>query len=100
MDKFCTISYYQKTRSEVLEYVTSTPRSVLEIGCGAGMFGALLKEKFACRVIGVELEKEVARIAKSKLDKVYTERIETLIESGKLCKDFDLIVLNDVIDRE
>lgn len=93
------MSYYNKKRHEVLKYVAVIPKKVLELGCGTGAFGKLLKEKYACEITGIELKAEAASIANNVLDYVYSERIETLVRAGILHKEFDLVILNDVIEH-
>lgn len=91
-------AYYCCDRSEMLEYITGTPRTILEIGCGDGGVGAVLKKQFECMAIGIELSDAAAEKARVHLDHVYVDNIETMDLSGLGCT-FDVIVANDVLEH-
>ena len=60
------IDYYGGERADVLPLLPEDlgpASSVLEIGCGRAATGALLKERFGCRVVGIELNPEAAAAA-------------------------------------
>jgi 2-polyprenyl-3-methyl-5-hydroxy-6-metoxy-1,4-benzoquinol methylase len=89
-------SYYQHDRFEMVDYVPRSANTILEVGCGGGAFGELIKAKQECEYWGIEMS-ESAIIAKKKLDIVYSMSLEQ-------CKDlpenyFDCIVFNDVIEH-
>ncbi len=93
------MSYYHKNRSELLDFIDSPPRFVLEIGCGAGDFGKLLKQRYGSFVVGIEIEPSVASMARNKLDLVYDRSYEEILAQEGFDLKFDLIVLNDVIEH-
>ena len=64
------IDYYGEVREDILPFLDSTCRDVLEVGCGRGATGALLQERLGCRVTGVELNPVVARYAARRLQRV------------------------------
>lgn len=64
------IDYYGQCREDVLPYVPASVREVLEIGCGRGATGAMLRERIGCRVTGVEQNPVVAEAARANLDRV------------------------------
>lgn len=90
--------YYYHQRPEIMPFVPPTVRSALDIGCGNGLFGAMLKEKRACRVWGIEPNRDAANEARNKLDHVI---------NGLFAKDvpelsgqkFDAIFFNDVLEH-
>jgi 2-polyprenyl-3-methyl-5-hydroxy-6-metoxy-1,4-benzoquinol methylase len=91
-------SYYVNDRKELLEFVPSNITSALDIGCGAGKFGRLLKTRSAIQVWGIEPDKNSASIAESVLDKV----INDVFDEGslkKLNRKFDIIFFNDVLEH-
>ena len=64
--------YYGEVREDVLPFLPSGVRDVLEIGCARGATGGFLKARLGCRVTGVELNPEVAARAAAVLDRVVT----------------------------
>jgi SAM-dependent methyltransferase len=75
------------------------PRSVLEVGCGAGVHGMLCRREGA-RVTGVEPLPELATRAARLLDEVHTldpagEEIERALGERR----FDLVLIPDLLER-
>lgn len=91
-------TYYAHDRKELLAYVPSNINSALDIGCGGGAFGALLKQQTNCEVWGIEPNKIAADMAVPKLDKVinglFAKEMPEL--NGK---KFDAIFFNDVLEH-
>ncbi len=91
-------SYYQYTRTEMLPFIPENVKRVIEIGCGEGSFGNLIKARIGAEVWGVELDKKKSLIAKKKLDKIITGDIYNNIE--KLPRNyFDCVIFNDVLEH-
>lgn len=91
--------YYAHSRRELLPFVPGNVNSALDVGCGNGAFGALLKTTFpGMEVWGLEPDAASAAEAKDKLDLVIQGLfIATLPEfTGK---KFDLIFFNDVLEH-
>lgn len=89
------INYYEETRSDVLQFVPDGIGSFLDIGCARGRFGASVKNKIGCRVVGVELNSYEAQKAKEHLDLVIVgDFLTTEIE-----EKFDCITCLDVIEH-
>ena len=64
-------SYHQSRRREIASFFDAPPGVVVDVGCGAGATGRLLKEKFpGTRVIGVEINPAAAAAAREHLDAV------------------------------
>jgi 2-polyprenyl-3-methyl-5-hydroxy-6-metoxy-1,4-benzoquinol methylase len=82
----------------MLEYITGRPQTVLELGCGDGGVGAVLKKRFGCRAIGIEVSESAAEKARVNLDQVYVANIETM-DLAELGGTFDLIIANDVLEH-
>jgi 2-polyprenyl-3-methyl-5-hydroxy-6-metoxy-1,4-benzoquinol methylase len=90
--------YFGTPRREMLEFVPQGVRSVLEIGCGTGAFGALVKTERQCRYTGVELVEQAASQARGRLDQVLVADVESApLPFAKAT--FDCIVCNDVLEH-
>lgn len=90
--------YFGNERREMLPFVPSDARRVLELGCGEGRFGALLKARQSVEVWGVETHPEAARAAGSRLDRVVSGDVNGIwaqLPEGR----FDVVVLNDVLEH-
>lgn len=91
-------SYYAHCRPEMLAYFPNEPGRVLDVGCGNGRFGAMLKTKLrGAEVWGVEPVADAHAEAAKVLDRA------TL---GMFCEDidlplasFDTIVFNDSLEH-
>jgi len=90
--------YYDQDRSSLLPFLPQHFKEVLDIGCGQGAFGALLKARFGCTVTGIEFVERAAAQAAAKLDCVLTGDAFTVAPrlEGRL---FDLVVLTDVLEH-
>ena len=67
--------YYNQTRPEVAELVPSRCQRVLEVGCGSGEQGRLLRGR-GHHVTGIELVPEMAERARRWLNRVVTADVE------------------------
>jgi SAM-dependent methyltransferase len=72
-------------------------RSVLDIGCGDGALGAVLKQRADCRVAGVTASEQEALLAQARLDSVVRADVETadLASLGK----FDVVVCSHILEH-
>lgn len=90
--------YYAHARTELLPYIPTNIKSALDVGCGGGAFGALLKQQTNCEVWGIEPNKTAADFAATNLDKaingLFTKDMPEL--EGK---KFDAIFFNDVLEH-
>ncbi|MBU2915192.1 class I SAM-dependent methyltransferase [Reichenbachiella agariperforans] len=91
------MSYYIHSRASLLKHISFQPKIVLEVGCAAGNFGKLLKEKFSCTVWGVEPVKKAGKQASEKLDKVYIDLYSR--DLNLPTEHFDFITFNDVLEH-
>jgi 2-polyprenyl-3-methyl-5-hydroxy-6-metoxy-1,4-benzoquinol methylase len=89
--------YFAEARPEMLPFVPANCHRLLDVGCGAGGFGASLKQTRQIEVWGVELVSSVAARAKTKLDHVITGLFEP--EAELPGGAFDCIVFNDVLEH-
>lgn len=93
------MGYYSVERAEMLPFVPSAARVFLELGCGAGAFGALLRRKVpGAHVTGVEIHDESAREARGRIDLVVDQPIEQAID-GIADQSIDCVICNDVLEH-
>ena len=90
--------YFASSRPEMLRYVPSGARTILEVGCGGGAFAAEVRKARQARVTGIEPFEAAAEIAATRLDEVLQTGAQEGLSSlrGRL---FDCIVFNDVLEH-
>ena len=92
------IDYYGGERADVLPLLPpdlGPESSVLEVGCGRGATAALIKERFGCRTVGIELNPEAAEAAERRLDRVIHGDVQA-VEPGE---EFDAIVAFELFEH-
>jgi 2-polyprenyl-3-methyl-5-hydroxy-6-metoxy-1,4-benzoquinol methylase len=90
--------YYRGLRHEMLPFVPDSIASALDVGCGAGGFGEMIKERTGAEVWGIEINQNMGEEAKSRLDKVImADAIEAMRSIPN--KRFDAIIFNDVLEH-
>ena len=89
--------YFAEARAEMLPFVPDNCHRLLDVGCGAGAFGASLKQARQIEVWGVELVSSVAEKARTKLDRVITGPFAPETELPACA--FDCVVFNDVLEH-
>jgi 2-polyprenyl-3-methyl-5-hydroxy-6-metoxy-1,4-benzoquinol methylase len=77
--------------------VPSYCRKLLDVGCGAGSFGASVRERTGCEVWGVESDPGCIQKAKQNIDKVLQGYFGPDLDL--LPGYFDCIVFNDVLEH-
>jgi len=87
--------YYRYPRLDVVDLLPDKITSLLDVGCGSGAFGQVVREKWGCRVVGVELNPAAAAKARLVLNHV----IEGDIINLGLEERFDVITVNDVLEH-
>lgn len=97
-----TKEYYKCERPELANFILAGPNRVLDIGCAEGALGKSLKQRgMAQEVVGIELFKEAAKIAETRLDRVLCGDIEALDWGalGLAEGTFDYILCGDVLEH-
>ncbi len=91
--------YFGNIRQELVDLVQEGNNKILEIGCGEGNTGKVLKEQGkAIEIVGIEIIYEAAQIAKRKIDKVLNidvEKTELPFDEGY----FDYVIMGDVLEH-
>jgi SAM-dependent methyltransferase len=89
--------YYTGARLDVAALVPAGCRRVLEVGCGEGNLGRVLKER-GCHVTGLELVPEVAAVAARHLDDVRVADVEA--DGFPFAPaSFDAVIFADVLEH-
>ncbi|WP_246615769.1 class I SAM-dependent methyltransferase [Aquimarina litoralis] len=90
--------YYDNVRQEMIAYLPDNVNKIIDIGCGNGAFAEILKQKTGGEVWGIEYMEEEAKIAETKLDKVFAGKCEDYLDELP-DKYFDVIYFNDVLEH-
>lgn len=86
-----------QVRYDLLDRIGVDAQSILEFGCGEAPLGAALKARQKCRVVGVELDREAAAIARKRIDDVYQGDVREIIDI--LEERFDWIIGGDIVEH-
>jgi SAM-dependent methyltransferase len=84
-------------RHDLLQRIPNTARSVLEFGCGEGVLGHAIKQRQDCRVVGVEIDPDAAKVARDRIDHVHLGDVEEIIL--RIEDRFDWIVGGDIVEH-
>lgn len=94
--------YFGRYNGELLKLIPPDAKTVLEIGCGEGMLCAVYRARNPdVEWVGVESNRESAKIAEERLSLVAHNKIEKVWEFG-CCEgwsDFDCLVIGDVLEH-
>jgi 2-polyprenyl-3-methyl-5-hydroxy-6-metoxy-1,4-benzoquinol methylase len=90
--------YFNWPRSEMLTFVPSSAKRILDVGCGEGTFARNMKERRNAEVWGAELVPAIAQVASTQLDKVLCGDIMQQLRDLPDAY-FDCITFNDVIEH-
>jgi 2-polyprenyl-3-methyl-5-hydroxy-6-metoxy-1,4-benzoquinol methylase len=89
---------YELPRPDLQEWVLHEAKRILDIGCATGVFGAALKARQACHVVGIEANPLLLEAAARRLDRVIQADVEG-IAPATLTAEFDCIVCGDVLEH-
>lgn len=90
--------YFDHDRPELVARIPETAARVLDVGCGAGRFGAALKARRPTHVVGIERDPRAAAAAATRLDEVVVgdaEGPDVRFAPGT----FDAVVCGDVLEH-
>ena len=91
-------SYYENEREDVQKLINPDSRRILDVGCGKGRLGKILKDKLNAEVWGVEYVDDIASFAAEYLDSVISGPIEEAILQLP-DNYFDTIIFADVLEH-
>ena len=85
----------------ILESIPAHAR-ILDVGCGTGKLGKLLKSRVPCYLTGIEIDREAADIAKKGYDRLIIMNLEDLV-NGKCAfentEKYDFVVFGDILEH-
>jgi 2-polyprenyl-3-methyl-5-hydroxy-6-metoxy-1,4-benzoquinol methylase len=90
--------YYAVQRTDLVPLLPDPLGRVLDVGCGAGATGRLLRPRRPERLVGIELDPAAAAIARDDYDEVLVGRAEEMIDQLG-AEPFDTILLYDVLEH-
>ena len=91
------LEYFTYPRKEMLKFIPSSCKTLLDIGCGAGLFGEQVKKNIDAEVWGIDPNQSVREIAVRNLDHFINDFFTDKINLPK--KYFDVIVFNDSLEH-
>ncbi len=90
--------YHTQCRPEMMKYIPENARTILDVGCGEGLFGYQLKQRMNSEIWGIEIDEKAGNVAKTKIDKVFVGDLSGIIDTLP-DNYFDCIVFNDVLEH-
>lgn len=89
--------YYSHNRQGMIKYLPQKAQLFLEVGCGVGSFGELVKKDRECKFYGIEPDLKSSELASKRLDKVINDYFDPNTQFKNL--KFDCIIFNDVLEH-
>lgn len=95
------VQYHDNVRLEIASFISEPPGLILDIGCGAGAAGKVIKKKFpGARVIGIERNPWAADLARTALDEVICADLHDVDLRSRLGSvRVDLVLLLDILEH-
>lgn len=90
--------YYGQDRREMVQFIPDGTSRLIDIGCGEGLFGARVKERFpSCEVWGLEPQADAAARAATRCDRLLHHPLSDTEELPPAY--FDVVTMNDVLEH-
>jgi len=93
------LRYFRDAKPAFLQLIDPRGLRVLDLGCGGGHNGALLKKAGAREVVGVEIDAGAAQEARKRLDAVVECDLADLDPARLGDQPFDAILASDVLEH-
>jgi SAM-dependent methyltransferase len=90
--------YYSHARDDLIRFIPPGTTKILEVGCGAGMTGKALREKGFEKIVGIEINEEVARGGRAFYDQIVIGDVEKMHLPFEK-EYFDCILYGDVLEH-
>ncbi len=83
----------------MLGFLPQKASRILEVGCGSGSFGVILKDRFKdAELVGIENNLKAAKLARGVFDQVWEGDVNEVVRQNSDQK-FDLVVFNDILEH-
>jgi 2-polyprenyl-3-methyl-5-hydroxy-6-metoxy-1,4-benzoquinol methylase len=93
------IQYYDRYREWPSLFNIARDSTVMDIGCGRGVLGNYLKNRYNCNVTGIEINPIQAEYARVYLNDVVVGDIENLQVEKIRQRSFDYIIFSDSLEH-
>lgn len=91
---------YIGPRDDIVKLIPNGIEKVLDVGCSTGVLGESIKRKNSAEVTGIEVDNDMADVAKEKLDRVVVGDIENISLLDYFSPNyFDCIIFADVLEH-
>ena len=90
--------YYSRIRKWPSLFTISTGSFILDIGCGVGLLGEYLKDRYNAHVTGVDIIEENCEIAGQLLDSVICCDI-AIAKITQFKKSYDVVIFSDSLEH-
>lgn len=90
---------YDTPPNEDICSLVESNKKVLDVGCATGRIAEKLKKEKNCYVVGIEINKEMAKIAKKRCDQVIVVDAELLKRLNFPKSYFDIILFADLLEH-
>jgi 2-polyprenyl-3-methyl-5-hydroxy-6-metoxy-1,4-benzoquinol methylase len=91
--------YYSLGRQDLLDLLPRPVGRVLDIGCGEGGVGRILRDEGADAIWGIEIVPDAAARASQVYDRVVIGSAEDALTNGEVEGRFDTIICYDVLEH-
>ena len=91
-------SYIGK-RNDIIKFIPSEAKFILDIGCSIGTIGRQIKEINNAYITGIELSDKMGAEASKYLDEVIIGNVEKGVLNRICNKKYDCIILADIIEH-
>ena len=91
---------YIGVRYDILDLVPDNVNKVLDIGCSTGILGEKIKKINRAEVVGIELDEQMAKLAREKLNNVITEDVDKINLADYFVPNyFGCIIFADILEH-
>lgn len=91
---------YIGPRNDIVKLIPNRFKRILDVGCSTGVLGESIKREIDAEVIGIEVDEEMANIAKEKLDCVIVCDVDKINLLDHFSPNyFDCIIFADVLEH-